>query len=170
MSNRSSNYEQLRAAIEHTNALVCAAAAVGFDPSKGDWSDRLLVNQECLAALLSSVPVPPIEVRLVTPETWWKTSVDGAPYSYTRDAFVKEEWKKSGLHVEDATPTPSQDGFLHRLIENAFSWALRDPNHLNPKYMDRLIAETVRGMSPEMAAAWNATTTEMEQGRGQPHK
>jgi hypothetical protein len=47
--------------------------------------------------------------------------------------------------------------FRHRLIENAFSWALQDCNYLNPKYMNRLIAETLAGMKPEQAAEWNAT-------------
>lgn len=51
-------------------------------------------------------------------------------------------------------------GFLHRLIENAFSWALQDCNYLNPKYMDRLIADTLSGMKPAQAAEWNATAPE----------
>ncbi|NTF17987.1 hypothetical protein G6L37_06190 [Agrobacterium rubi] len=49
---------------------------------------------------------------------------------------------------------------MHRLIENAFSWALQDCNYLNPKYMDRLIQETSAGMKPEQAADWNATAPE----------
>ncbi|MNU30403.1 hypothetical protein D3C71_188880 [compost metagenome] len=53
----------------------------------------------------------------------------------------------------------SQRKFQHRLIENAFSWALQDCNYLNPKYMDRLIGETMLGMKPEQAAGWNATSS-----------
>lgn len=53
----------------------------------------------------------------------------------------------------------SQREFQHRLIENAFSWALQDCNYLNPKYMDRLIEESKLGMKPEQAAGWNATSS-----------
>lgn len=52
----------------------------------------------------------------------------------------------------------SQREFQHRLIENAFSWALQDCNYLNPKYMDRLIEETMLGMKPEQAAGWSAAS------------
>lgn len=55
----------------------------------------------------------------------------------------------------------SQLEFRHRLIENAFSWALQDCNYLNPTYMNRLIAETIAGMKPEQAAEWNATAREI---------
>jgi len=65
-----------------------------------------------------------------------------------------------------ASPSPvdSRDDrdFLHRLIENAFSWALRDCNYLNPKYMDRLIDRTHNGMKPEHAATWNAAAPDRE--------
>lgn len=65
--------------------------------------------------------------------------------------------------VDGTDPFPVWDQpkeFLHRLIENAFSWALEDCNYLNPKYMDRLIAATEGGMKPEEAAVWNATEKE----------
>jgi hypothetical protein len=47
--------------------------------------------------------------------------------------------------------------FLHKLVENAFSWGKQDCNYLNPKHIDAFIEATRNGMSPEGAAAWVAT-------------
>jgi hypothetical protein len=70
------------------------------------------------------------------------------------------------IHVETDNKTLQQGAdsreFLHRLIENAFSWALQDCNYLSPKYMDRLLAATREGMTPEAAAFWNATAREQQ--------
>jgi len=149
--------QTLRAAVEMPRSIVADAAMVGFRREEGDWSERLFANQASLTdALKAPFPVP-LEVRLVSPETWWRTRLDGSEYSYTNSLLLKEEWKAQGLALEDFRIEAAQDGFLHRLIENAFSWALQDCNYLNPKYMDRLIAETIRGMNPEQAAEWNAT-------------
>ena len=42
-----------------------------------------------------------------------------------------------------ASPSPQSnlvgDDFLHRLVENAFSWGKQDCNYLNPKHMDKFI-------------------------------
>lgn len=46
--------------------------------------------------------------------------------------------------------------FLHKLVENAFSWGKQDCNYLNPKHIDAFIAATRNGMPPEAAAAWVA--------------
>lgn len=131
--------QTLRAAAEKPRSIVAdAAAKAGFRLEEGDWSERLSANQASITdAQKAPCPVP-LEVRIV----------------------LKEEWEAQGLTVEDFRIESAQDGFLHRLIENAFSWALQDCNYLHPKYMDRLIAETIRGMKPEQAAEWNATAPE----------
>lgn len=152
---------QLRAAIETTRVLVSAAAMTGFRWDDGDWAERLFANQAVLTAALKAPPASaPLEVRLVEPEKWWRTSHDGETYAYTKSVFMKEEWESEGLLVEDVRIDAPHDGFLHRLIENTFSWAMQDCNYLSPKYMDRLIAETILGMKPEQAAVWNATAPE----------
>lgn len=62
-------------------------------------------------------------------------------------------------------PAPAEDAagdnFRHRLIENAFSWALESCNYLDPKAMDRLIAMTEGGMIPEAAAVWRSDAPEI---------
>lgn len=156
-----SSEQQLRLAIERTRAIVAEAAMTGFNWKDGDWAERLFANQAALTAALGTAQSPgQITVRLIEPETWWRIMIDGSGF-YTSSPFQKERWEEEGHEVEAVTIEAKHDGFLHRLIENAFSWALQDCNHLNPKYMDRLIAETIGGMKPEQAAEWNATAREI---------
>jgi hypothetical protein len=158
---RISSEQQLRLAVEKTRALVSEAAVTGFNWEDGDWADRLFANQSVLTeALNTPATVGQTTVRLIEPETWWRIAADNGPF-YTSSPFQKERWEEQGLVVETVTVEARHDGFLHRLIENAFSWALQDCNYLNPKYMDRLIAETISGMKPEQAAEWNATAPEI---------
>jgi hypothetical protein len=167
MSNedRISSEQQLRLAVEKTRALVAEAAVTGFKWDDGDWADRLFANQAVLTeALNTPATVGQTTVRLIGPETWWRIVTDTSPF-YTSSPFQKERWEEEGLVVETVTVEARHDGFLHRLIENAFSWALQDCNYLNPKYMDRLIAETISGMKPEQAAEWNATAPEIASRR-----
>lgn len=52
-------------------------------------------------------------------------------------------------------------GFLHRLVENAFSWAMQDTNYFDPKYSERLVAATLAGMDPKDAAGWRVDLPEV---------
>lgn len=103
----------------------------------------------------------------------WVRKIDGTPIA--NDIVVciweviREDVINARVALEAVPPSPvgesrderpSDRDFLHRLIENAFSWALQDCNYLNPKYMDRLIDCTHNGMKPEQAAVWNATAPE----------
>jgi hypothetical protein len=154
--------QRLRAAAEATRALVSEAAMTGFNWNDGDWAERLFANQAVLTAALKTPPAAdPLQVRLIDPQVWWRMKPKGQnDYVYTSSSFMKEEWIAEGGDVETVVTESRHEGFLHRLIENAFSWALQDCNHLNPKYMDRLIAATILGMTPEQAADWNATAPE----------
>ncbi len=160
-----SSEQQPRVAVERTRAIVTEAAATGVNWGDGDWADRLFANQAALTAALGTTPSPgQVAVRLIEPEIWWRIEIDGSEF-YTSSPFQKERWEEEGHIVETVTIDAKHDGFLHRLIENAFSWALQDCNYLNPKYMDRLIAETIGGMKPEQAAQWNATAPEIAASR-----
>jgi hypothetical protein len=150
-----SSEQQLRLAIEKTHALVAEAVKAGFDTQERDWAHLLVANQALLMSALNTPATPGrVTVRLIEPEIWWMSNIDGHEL-YTSSPFQKERWEEDGHPVAKVTIEAKHDGFLHRLIENAFSWALKDCNYLNPKYMDRLIAETITGMKPEQAAKWN---------------
>ena len=49
-----------------------------------------------------------------------------------------------------------EPAFLHKLVENAFSWGKQDCNYLNPKHIDAFVEATKKGMAPEQAARWVA--------------
>ncbi|MBP2459621.1 MULTISPECIES: hypothetical protein [unclassified Rhizobium] len=63
------------------------------------------------------------------------------------------------------TPAPEThlvgNDFIHKLIENAFSWAMEGCHYLDPKSMDRLIEATQQGMKPEQAATWRSDLPEI---------
>jgi hypothetical protein len=59
-------------------------------------------------------------------------------------------------YVPDVPAVEQETEFLHRLVENAFSWGKQDCNYLNPKHIEAFIAATRNGMLPESAGSWTA--------------
>ncbi|WP_026618314.1 hypothetical protein M728_000350 [Ensifer sp. WSM1721] len=161
------------------NAMPCEATAekIAASWNRRDFSPGTIATS--VIAAVSATAQPPVDTaspQLHAQALDWsnfegpKRNVDWRPddqeliytaINYRDDEYGDQDEDAGQQIVERLLAAWQRErDFTHRIIENAFSWALKDCNYLNPKYMERLIAETYQGMKPEQAAIWNATVPE----------